>query len=146
MTDCQCRFWTDPRNVSGVTSDVYIAARLRNSSSHQMRFQLCSVWSATIRWHRISFRMVPSTELSGANYYVSMRQVLESDRKIRALSLTKFSGYPLAEIDEAIETAELSSAANEYLDSSTADAISDKLTYQTWPSASDVNIIAVTNA
>jgi hypothetical protein len=90
--------------------------------------------------------MVPSTELSGANYYMSMRQVLESDRKIRALSLTKFSGYSLAEIDEAIETAELSSAANESLDSSTADAISDKLTYQTWPSASDANIIAVTNA
>ena len=68
-------------------------------------------------------------QLSGAaHYYVSMQQVLESDWKIRALSLTKFSSYSLAEIYEAIETAELVSAANESLDSSTADAISDKLT------------------
>lgn len=46
-------------------------------------------------------------QMSGANYYVSMRQVLESDRRIRAVSLLKFSGISLTEIDSAIQSAEL---------------------------------------
>jgi len=45
-------------------------------------------------------------QMSGANYYVSMRQVLESDRRIRAVSLLKFSGISLTEIDSAIQSAE----------------------------------------
>jgi hypothetical protein len=43
-------------------------------------------------------------QLSGANYYISARQVLESDRKIRALSLLKFSQISLAEIDDVLQT------------------------------------------
>ena len=45
-------------------------------------------------------------QMSDANYYVSMRQVLESDRRIRAVSLLKFSGISLTEIDSAIQSAQ----------------------------------------
>jgi hypothetical protein len=42
-------------------------------------------------------------QMSGANYYISMRQVVEGDRKIRALSLLKFSKISLSEIDDAMQ-------------------------------------------
>jgi len=42
-------------------------------------------------------------QLSSADYYISVRQVTESDRKIRALSLLKFSNISLSEIDDAIQ-------------------------------------------
>ena len=38
-------------------------------------------------------------QLSGANYYISMRQLQESDRKIRLISLLKYSQISIAEID-----------------------------------------------
>jgi len=42
-------------------------------------------------------------QLSGANYYISVRQVLESDqKKLRVLLLLKFSGLFLGDIDAAI--------------------------------------------
>jgi len=44
----------------------------------------------------------------------------------------KVFDYSLAEIDDAIESAELSLVAHEALDSSTADVISDQQTFQTW--------------
>jgi len=63
-------------------------------------------------------------QMSGANYYVSMRQVLDSDRRIRAVSLLKFSGISLAEIDSAIKSAEYHSST----DDSLADSLTDALT------------------
>jgi len=43
-------------------------------------------------------------QLSGANYFISVKQVIDSDRKIRTLSLLKFSGFSLSELDAAIES------------------------------------------
>jgi len=82
-------------------------------------------------------------QLSGANYYISTRQVLESNRKIRAVSLVKFSGFTLTEIDDAIQSycQSSSSSSGQSCDGTTADAMVESLTYQTWPSASDANII-----
>lgn len=37
-------------------------------------------------------------QLSGANYYISVRQLFESERKIKTLSLLKFSGFTFNEI------------------------------------------------
>ena len=78
-------------------------------------------------------------QLSGANYYISMRQVLDSDRKIRAMSLVKFSGFTLAEIDDAISASGQPSTPAVY--DSLADALAESLTFQKWPSVSDTNII-----
>ena len=44
-------------------------------------------------------------QLSGANYYISMRQLLESDRKLRTLSLLKYSRISVKEIDQAAKEA-----------------------------------------
>ena len=38
-------------------------------------------------------------QMSGANYFVSVRQLFESERKIRAQSLIKFSGLSLSELE-----------------------------------------------
>ena len=42
-------------------------------------------------------------QLSGANYFISVRDVVQSERKIRALSLLKFSKVTVQDIDAAIE-------------------------------------------
>ena len=76
-------------------------------------------------------------QLSGANYYVSMRQVLEGDRKIRALSLLKFSEFSLSEVDEVMQSETSAQLAND----DNADAIADALTYAHCPSSSDANTI-----
>ena len=77
-------------------------------------------------------------QMSGANYYVSMKQVLDSDRKIRAVSLLQFSGLSLQEIDAAIDN-EMSD--NDASEDTVADFIAGALTNDHWPSASDANII-----
>ena len=43
-------------------------------------------------------------QLSGANYYISMRQLQESDRKIRSISLLKYWQISIAEIDIIVKT------------------------------------------
>jgi len=78
-------------------------------------------------------------QLAGANYYISTRQVVEGDKKIRALSLVKFSNLSLTEIDQ-----ELSASSDVVPASSTdsaADSIADDITCLQRPSASDANII-----
>jgi len=42
-------------------------------------------------------------QLSGANYYISMRQLLENDKKLRTLSLLKYSHISVKEISQAAE-------------------------------------------
>jgi hypothetical protein len=63
-------------------------------------------------------------QLSGSNYFISMKQVLDSDRKIRVVSLTNFSGLSLAEIDEVIEAVDRDVPVN----ASIVDMIADRLT------------------
>jgi len=75
-------------------------------------------------------------QLSGANYYISVRQVLESDRRIRAVSLLKFSRISLAEIDSLIQSGDFLTT-----DDSAADSLADALTFCIFPSANDANII-----
>ena len=77
-------------------------------------------------------------QLAGANYYVSTRQVLEGDKKIRALSLVKFSHFSLSEIDN--ELSESSDLPPTNLDS-IADSIADAITCLTRPTANDANVI-----
>lgn len=42
-------------------------------------------------------------QLSGANYFICMKQLEYSERKIRAISLLKFSGFHVNDIDNMIE-------------------------------------------
>lgn len=66
-----------------------------------------------------------------------MRQVLEGDRKIRAVSLLKFSGISLADIDSAIQSEHDASV----LDAAAADIIVNSLLFNQIPSTSDANIL-----
>ena len=79
-------------------------------------------------------------QLSGANYYISVRQVVDSDRKIRAVSLLKFSNISLSDLDTATADNATAAAAASDIDA-TADVIADVLTLNVEPSASDENII-----
>lgn len=79
--------------------------------------------------------------MSGANYFISTRQVLESDRKIRALSLLKFSDYSLDELDDTIRSTVSHSAGQKKLEEHVANEISAVLTFNQLPTASDANII-----
>ena len=78
-------------------------------------------------------------QLSGANYFISMRQVLESVKKIRALSLLKFSKISLSQIDDAIQ-ADCTTTMQTNADSA-ADLITSSLNYNMEPSDSDRHII-----
>ena len=82
-------------------------------------------------------------QLSGANFYISTRQVLESDRKIRALSLQEFSRFSLSDIDEAIRN---QTKTNDSAADSVADAIVDGLQFSQFPPASDANIVSTSVA
>ena len=75
-------------------------------------------------------------QLSGANYYISVRQVIESDRKIRALSLLKLSSISISEIDDALQLDESRSS-----DDSLADSVTDALQFHLFPSANDATVI-----
>ena len=75
-------------------------------------------------------------QLSGANYLISMKQVLDSDKKIRAVSLLKFSGLSLQEIDEAVTSITKATAEDQV-----ADRIAESLTDDYWPSSNDSTII-----
>ena len=79
-------------------------------------------------------------QLSGANYYVYMRQVVESDRNIQTLSLLKFSSISLSEIDDAIQT-DVSSATSSNEADTVAVGITECLKLDAQPSSSDENII-----
>ena len=43
-------------------------------------------------------------QLSGGNYYISMRHLYENDRKLRTVSLLKYTKISVAEIDETAKT------------------------------------------
>jgi hypothetical protein len=78
-------------------------------------------------------------QLSGANYFISTRQVLESDRKIRAVSLLKFSGISLSAIEDAIQ-ADCSAASDKEADT-VADSITASMKLDVEPTDSDRSII-----
>ncbi|QQP53745.1 Putative LOC101234561, partial [Caligus rogercresseyi] len=42
-------------------------------------------------------------QLSGGNYYISVRQILEAEKKIRVLSLVKFSNMTISNITELMD-------------------------------------------
>ena len=73
-------------------------------------------------------------QLSGANYYVSMRQLRKSERKLRTISLLKYSKLCLIEITKAS-----SSPANAALVA--AESIQAEVLFNIIPSENDAVII-----
>jgi len=84
------------------------------------------------------FRFGWIRQLSGGNYYISCRQVFESDRKIKAISLLKFSGFTIDEIEKFVIPPQ---EPNECLDL-LADEIADKLDIQQTLTDNDFTTLA----
>jgi len=128
----------------GLTRETFLALRqtclaLADCASHLLdRREYKFVLLGSLQSDAIESRFGWLRQLSGANYFISTRQVLESDRKIRALSLLKFSGISLAEIDEVLESESHESQSG---DDKTADDILEALNFSQFPSSSDANII-----
>ena len=77
-------------------------------------------------YYAIESRFSWFRQLASVNYYISTRQVLEGDKKIRALSLVKFSHFSMSEIDQEMSvSSDLTSATS--IDS-VADSIADAIT------------------
>jgi len=64
-------------------------------------------------------------QLSGANYFISVKQVVNSDRKIPAPSLLKFSGLSVKAINAAIDK---DASCDQPHEDSITDSITDALT------------------
>jgi len=129
--------------IAGLTKETFLALRhtclaLADCAAFLLdRLAFNFVLLGRLQSDPIESRFGWLRQLSGTNYYVSMRQVLEGDRKIRALSLLRFSEYSLSEIDDVIQA---EASAPQQADD-TADTIVDALTYTHCPSCSDANTI-----
>jgi len=130
----------------GLTQETFLALRqtclaLADCSAYMIdRLGFNFVLLGRLQSDSIERRFGWLRQLSGANYYVSMRQVMESDRKIRALSLIKFSKISLCEIDDVIE-ADCSADTEDTETDAIADVITDGLKLNVEPTISDANII-----
>ena len=76
-------------------------------------------------------------QLSGRNYYISMRQLYENDRKLRTISLLKYSKILIAEIDETAKT----KCNPEQEVSAKAESLQAELLFNILPTKSDAAII-----
>ncbi|KAG1673397.1 hypothetical protein GQR58_015608 [Nymphon striatum] len=77
-------------------------------------------------------------QLSGANYYVSAKQVIESEEKIKAISLMKFTNFDLNSVSNSIDK-EIISSDDIQLIEDALNEISDS--YHCQINHNDVNII-----
>ena len=76
-------------------------------------------------------------QLSGANYYISMRQLQESDRKIHSILLLKYLQIFIAEIDIIVKT---KCTSNNKL-MVTAEALQAELLFNILPTENDAVVI-----
>ena len=133
------QLWQDSKKP-GLTRETFVAIRhtclsLADCASYLVdKLGFAYVLLGHLQSDAIESRFGWLRQLSGANYFISMTQVLDSDKKIRALSLLKFSGLSLKDIDGAIQTDQLQSTADSATDS-VADSIAESLTTNDhWPS------------
>ena len=90
-----------------------------------------------IQSHTIESRFGRTRQLNGANYFISERQLLESDRKLRTLSLVKYSYISMRDIGLA---ARASHTANH--DSiAIAETLYNDIQFNILPTENDLGII-----
>lgn len=81
---------------------------------------------------------MPINSKTFINYHTSHLQVLESDKKIKALSLVKFSQFTLQDVDDYLSNNAPSLPSD---DQATAEFILSRLEFTAHPNGSDANII-----
>ena len=77
-------------------------------------------------------------QLSGANYFISMRQLYESDRKLRTFSLLKYSQISLKEIEDAAKAREERTAIQEVI--FRAKSLYADMSFNIMPTENDVSV------
>ena len=77
-------------------------------------------------------------QLSGANYFISMRQLYESDRKLRTLSLLRYSQISLKEIENAAKPREERAAIQEII--FRAKSLYADMSFNIMPTENDVSV------
>ena len=141
--------WEEAR-TPGLTKETFLALRqtcraLADCATYMLEeLGFSFVLLGKLQSDPIESRFGWFRQLSGANYFISVKQVLDSERKIKAVSLLKYSKFSLADIDEAVQQQEMPvDSPNETCDceDSTADYVADCLTLNHSPTASDANVI-----
>lgn len=100
-------FW-EAKSDYGLSRETFLAVRhtciaLADCASYLLdRLSFSFVLLGKLQSDGIESRFGWLRQLSGANYYISMRQVLESDKKIRAISVLKYSDLSLSSIDNIL--------------------------------------------
>lgn len=134
-------------NKPGLTHETFLALRqtclsLADCASYLLdRLEFKYVLLGRIQSDDIESRFGWLRQLSGANYFVSMRQIIESSRKIKAISLLQFSGLSLADIDDAIQTADSDEQLYDVADNDKADNIASNLVFSVVPTDNDLSTI-----
>ena len=86
----------------------------------------------------IEIRFDHIRQLSGANYFISMRQLYKSDRKLRTLSLLKYSQIFFKEIEDAAKTEEERTAIQEVIFK--AESLYADMSFNIMPTENDVSV------
>ena len=132
----------------GLTHETFLALRqtclsLADCASYLLdRLEFKYVLLGKLQSDDIESRFGWLRQLSGANYFISMRQVIESSRKIKAISLLQFSGMSVSDIDDAIQAADTGERrAQGALESDKADDIASSLVFSVIPTDNDLSTI-----
>lgn len=128
----------------GLTRETFLAVRqsclaIAECASYLLeQRKFCFVLLGQLQSDSLESRFGWFRQMSGGNYYVSVKQVVNSDRKIRAICLLRYSSFTVADIDNAISerTDQISDK-----DSSLQDALISNLIITADPSESDLNIL-----
>ncbi|MCP4490055.1 MAG: hypothetical protein GY820_22465 [Gammaproteobacteria bacterium] len=102
------QLWKDS-GARGLTTETFLATRhtcdaLADAAEFCLnRLGLNYVLLGAFQSDPLESRFGWYRQLSGANYYISVKQLVESERKIRALSLAKFSTLSIKEMDKYLE-------------------------------------------
>ena len=93
--------------LPGLTKEAFQALRQTYQSLTELTKHLINFCGfkyfppGKIQSHTIESRFGRIRQLSGANYFISKRQLLESDPKLRTLSLVKYSHISVRDIGQA---------------------------------------------
>ena len=135
--------WQDSGN-SGLSKETFLAVRHTCAALSECCRYLLShlgfdfVLLGKLQSDNIESRFGWYRQLSGANYFISVREVFHSEKKIRAVSLLKFSHITIHDLDAAIEMQEDNDTPDTL---KLAQEIGEKLKMDYIPSKSEENIV-----
>lgn len=133
----------DLLQLPGLTKETFLALRqtclaiagLAKYLLNQLEFKY--VLPGKIQSDNIEGRFRRIRQLSGANYFISMRQLYESDRKLRAISLLKYSNISITDVEHEVKDKKTSN--KEII--TKAESIQAELLFNILPTDNDTAII-----